>query len=182
MLIQLILDRPQVIPQILAGTPAWVWGLLAALVALGASQLRDRTASLARVSVMPIGMTAFSLWGTLSALAGSPLLAQALTVWLAAAVALWAVIAPGRGAGRYDPATQTYALPGSVLPLLLILAIFLLKYGVGVELRMAPHLLHDATYMLTVTACYGALSGMFLGRAARLWRLALQARATPALG
>ncbi|RYF56022.1 MAG: hypothetical protein EOO29_53065, partial [Comamonadaceae bacterium] len=48
------------------------WGLLAALVALGASQLRDRTASLARVSVMPIGMTAFSLWGTLSFRWASP--------------------------------------------------------------------------------------------------------------
>lgn len=181
MLIQLVVQHPESIGPILRGTPAWVWGLLATLLALGASQLRDRTASLVRVSVMPVAMTAFSAWGTLSAFGASPLLAQVVLVWLLAAGGLHALVAAGTAKARYDAATRTYALPGSAVPLLLIVAVFCIKYVVGVELAMAPRLVQDAPYALTVAALYGASTGIFIGRAARLWRLALRARALPAI-
>lgn len=173
MLLELLRQRPQAVFQILAQTPVWVWALLAGLLALGATQLRDRRAGLLRVSLMPLAMTAFSLFGVAAALGRSPLLPQALAVWLAAAMLLCALVTPGRSAARYDAAGRSFALPGSVVPLTLILAIFLLKYAVGIELRLAPQRLHDAGFMLAVTALYGGLSGIFLGRAARLWRLAL---------
>lgn len=67
MLIQLLTQHPEAMVSILRSTPAWVWGLLAALVALGSTQLRDRSASLVRVSVTPVAMTLFSLYGALSA-------------------------------------------------------------------------------------------------------------------
>ncbi|QJW84963.1 hypothetical protein HK414_19580 [Ramlibacter terrae] len=179
MLLELLLERPQAATRILAGTPSRVWLLLAGFTALGLTQLRDRRASLLRVSLMPLGMTAFSLWGTVSALNGSPLLGQAPAAWLAAAALFALVLARGATPARYDPVQRTYALPGSAVPLLLILAIFLLKYGVGVELRLAPERLHEAGFMLAVTSLYGAISGIFPGRAARLWRLSfLQPRST----
>jgi len=175
MLIQLIAHHPEAIGQILRSTPTWVWGLLAALLALGASQLRDRTASLARMSLMPVAMASFSAWGTLSALGSSPLLAQAAGLWLAAALALGgAVVLMGRPTASYDPATRSFRLPGSVVPLLLVVGIFLVKYVVGVELAMAPRLIQDPQYALTVAGLYGAFSGIFVGRAIRLWRLALR--------
>ena len=59
MLLTLVLHQPQMLGTFVRHTPVWVWGLLAALLALGASQLRERTASLARVSALPLGMTAF---------------------------------------------------------------------------------------------------------------------------
>lgn len=177
MLIQLVVHHPEAIGPILRQTPTWVWGLLAALLALGASQLRDRSASLLRVSLLPLAMTAFSLWGTASAFANSPLLGRALAVWAGAAVLLVALLGRGRASASYDAATRRYALPGSVVPMALIVGIFLVKYGVGVELAMAPQLLRDAQYTLTVAALYGAFSGIFIGRALRLWRLALPARA-----
>lgn len=181
MLIQLLTERPQAIVDILAGTPAWVWALLAGLVALGLSQLRDRTASMARVSVMPVAMTLFSLSGTLTDLRGSPLLPQALAAWATAACVLVLLVAPGRTTARYDAATRSFALPGSVVPLALILAIFLMKYAAGIELRLRPDLVQDRASMLAMAGAYGALSGMFVGRAARLWRLAFRrAAATPA--
>ena len=177
MLIQLLSQHPEALGPIARNTPTWVWGLLAALIALGASQLRDRTASLLRVSLLPISMTVFSIWGTFSALGHSPLFAQAAGIWLAAAIVLFAALAPGRTTARYDAQTRTYALPGSVVPLLLVVGIFLVKYVVGVELAMAPRLMQDAQYALTVSALYGAFTGIFVGRSARLWRLALR---TPA--
>lgn len=174
MLLQLVANHPEAIGPVLRNTPTWVWGLLAGLVALGASQLRNRTAGLARVSLLPVGMAVFSVWGTFSALGASPHLAGAVAAWLIAAAVALAFVAPGRAAAQFDPVQRSYRLPGSVVPLLLIVGIFLVKYVVGVELAMAPQLAQDSRYVLTVAALYGAFSGIFVGRASRLWRLALR--------
>jgi hypothetical protein len=174
MLLQLVANHPEAVGPILRNTPNWVWGLLASLLALGISQLRDRTASLARVSLLPVAMTIFSVWGTLSALDGSPHLAGAIAAWLIAAAIAFALLAPGRAAAQFDPVRRSYRLSGSVVPLLLIVGIFLVKYVVGVELAMAPRLIQNAQYALVVAALYGAFTGVFVGRASRLWRLALR--------
>jgi hypothetical protein len=176
MLLQLVANHPQALVPILRGTPIWVWGLLAGLLALGISQLRDRTASLARVSLLPVVMTILSVSGTFSALGGTPHLAIAVSAWLVAAALAFALtlLARGRSAAQYDPARRLYRLPGSVVPLLLIVGIFLVKYVVGVDLAMAPQLVRDTPYVLTIAALYGAFTGVFVGRASRLWRLALR--------
>lgn len=174
MLLQLVANHPEAVVPILRNTPAWVWGLLAGLLALGISQLRDRTASLTRVSLLPLAMTVFSISGTLSALGGSPHWARALAAWVIAAGIACALLAPGRAAARFDPLQRSYRLPGSVVPLLLIIGIFLVKYVVGVDLAMAPRLVEDEQYVLVVAALYGAFTGVFVARAVRLWRLALR--------
>ncbi len=179
MLIQLLTQHPEALGPIVQNTPKWVWGLFAALLALGISQLRPRKAGLARVSATPLAMTALSIWGVLGAFGGSPLLAQALGVWIVCAGLVFAAVGTFQTKASYDPVSRTYALPGSVLPLALILGIFLVKYFVGVELAMAPQLLRDPQYALTVAAVYGALTGMFVGRASLLWRLALRAQTSP---
>jgi hypothetical protein len=174
MLLQLVAHHPEAIQPILRNTPVWVWGLLAGLLALGSSQLRDRTASLGRVSLLPAAMTLFSVWGICSALASSRVFLPSIAVWTAAAGIAFAVVAPGRARAQYDAVKRTYSLPGSVVPLLVIVGIFLVKYVVGVELAMAPGLVQDSSYALTVAGVYGAFTGIFVGRAGRLWRLALR--------
>lgn len=174
MLLQLVANHPQAVVPILRGTPVWVWGLFAGLLVLGISQLRDRTASLARVSLMPVAMTTLSVWGTFSALSRSPHVATAILAWVLAATLAFALLARGRAAGRYDAARRLYALPGSVVPLLLIMGVFLVKYVVGVDLAMEPQLVQNAPYVLCIAALYGAFTGLFVGRASRLWRLSLQ--------
>ncbi len=182
MLLQLLAHHPEAVVPVLRQTPLWVWGLLVALLALGASQLRERSASLARVSLMPLAMTLFSVSGTVSAFGATPHLALAVSAWLIAAVLAFALVARGRADGaRYDPALRLYRLPGSIVPLLLIVGIFLVKYVVGVDLTMAPQLVRDTQYVLCVAALYGAFTGFFIGRAARLWRLAVRPAADRAL-
>jgi hypothetical protein len=176
MLIQIVTHQPEVIVRILRGTPTWVWGLLAALLALGISQLRDRRAGLLRVTLLPVGMALFSALGTSSALGMSPQRDAAVAVWLASGFLLFLAVAPGNSGASYDPVRRTFTLPGSAAPLALILGIFLVKYVVGVELALAPQLVRDPHFALTVAGLYGALSGIFIGRAARLWRLALADR------
>ena len=53
-----------------------------------------------------------------------------------------------------------------------MMGIFFTKYAVGVSLSVAPALALSASFALPVGAAYGAMSGIFLGRALRLWRLA----------
>lgn len=181
MLIQLIAQHPEALPTVIHGTPGWVWGVAAGLAVLGTSQLKERQASLTRVSLMPLAMTAFSIWGTVSALRASPLLAQALGVWIMVALTVFALVARLPARARYDASTRSYAIPGSVVPLLLMLGIFLVKYVVGVDLVMAPQLMRESSYAWTVAALYGAFTGLFVGRAARLWKLALPNRRTLAV-
>ena len=173
MLYDILLHHPEAFVAMLRGTPTWVWGVLAALVALGASQLRDRTASLMRTSLVPVGMTAFSAWGMLSAFGGTPIAAEVLSVWIGIAVLVTAAVAPGRTAATYDPARREYRMPGSVVPMLIIVGIFMTKWLVGVQLAILPRLAADTAFALPVAAVYGVFNGLFAGRAARLWRLAL---------
>lgn len=173
MLIEIATHQPQMLVSIVRQTPAWVWGLVAALLALGLGQLRAREAGLARVLLMPLGMAAFSVYGLASAFGANP--AGTLGAWLLAALLaagaslLWHAQAP---AGvRYYAGEARFHLPGSAVPLLLILGIFFTKYTVGAELALQPALARDTAFTLQVAALYGVFNGVFLARAARLWRL-----------
>jgi hypothetical protein len=159
--------------QILIHTPRWVWLLLLALLALGLSQAVTRSASLRRITVVPLAMTGWSLYGAVTAFAGDP---QILLVWLGAVALMATAIMqlPVPDACRYDPATRRFTLPGSWVPMLLILGLFITKYVVGVAIAMQPTLALDAGFRLGFSALYGAFSGVFLARAGRLWRQALQ--------
>ncbi len=180
-LVQLLAFQPQAVAAILKGTPVWVWGLLAGLMALGFSQVRDRTASLMRVSIMPVAMTVFSVAGIVTAFGRASGLAAVLALWLAVAVVVAGVVALGQSGATYDTRSRQYTLPGSWMPMLLIAGIFLTKYAVGIELAMQPNVVLEAGFTLPVAAVYGVFTGLFVGRAARLWRLALRPAALPAL-
>ena len=158
------------ISRIVGNTPVWVWGLLLALLWLGFSQVRARSVGLRRSLILPLAMTALSLSGTVSSF-GAAL--PVLLAWaIAASVTLWLVIRrPPSPDTRYDSATGMFHLPGSWLPLMLILGIFSIKYAVGASLSMQPALAQNAELAISVAALYGALAGVFAGRAGRLLRL-----------
>ena len=166
------------IVQILSNTPLWVWGLLTALLALGFNQARSRTVGLPRLVLMPLGMGALSLWGTVSAFGTS---AAVLGGWLAACVLLLLIVTQIRlpASVSYDRDTRQLALPGSWIPMALILGIFITKYAVGVSLAIQPDLKANASFMLAIATLYGVFSGIFAGRTVRLLRLAIQPAANP---
>jgi len=176
MLIDIATHQPQMLLSIVRQTPPWVWGLLAALLALGLGQLRPREVGLPRVLLMPLGMAAYAVYGLASAFGANP--GSALAAWLLAALLvagaslLWRLQAPA--GARYYAGEARFHLPGSSVPLLLILGIFCTKYIVGVELALQPTLVRDTAFTLQVAALYGLFNGIFLARAARLWRLARQ--------
>ncbi|WP_198970896.1 DUF6622 family protein [Xylophilus sp. ASV27] len=157
--------------QIIIHTPTWVFAVFALLLWLGLSQRVARTASLQRTTLLPLAMLGFSCWGVLSAFGVS---APDLLCWLAAgALTAFAVSrTPLHDQTRYDPARRSFHLPGSYVPLALMMGIFLTKYAVGATLALHPGRARDALFALAVCTLYGAFSGIFAGRALRLWTLA----------
>ncbi|VWX62166.1 conserved membrane hypothetical protein [Burkholderiales bacterium 8X] len=165
--------------QILAHTPTWVFVVFGLLLAVGLKQLRGGTVGMTRLTIMPVVMTALAIFGVVSASGGSPL---ALLAWLctAALVAIFVIRRPLPSTTRYDGAARQFHVAGSPVPLLLMMAIFFTKYAVGVEVAMQPELTRQLAFALGTSAVYGVFSGIFIGRAARLWRLARQTNASPA--
>lgn len=162
--------------RIIANTPVWVWALLLALLWLGFSQTRARSAGLPRILILPVVMTGLSLSGTISSFGVAPMI---LLTWIAAtAIMVWLVSRrPAPAPTRYNRNTDLFLLPGSWMPMALILGIFSIKYVVGATLAMRPELAKGIEFSATIAALYGALSGVFIARAARLWKLRRQARA-----
>ena len=174
MLIQLITQHPEAIFGIVKQTPTWVWSLLAGLLLLGVSQLRTQSPTLRRVVILPVAMFGLALYGLVSAFSGSGQFGAVLVVWLLAYLAAMAAVVqlPAPQGASYDVARGRIQVPGSAVPMALILSIFLTKYIVGVELAMQPAQAADPVFALTVALLYGAFSGIFAGRALRLLRLA----------
>ena len=153
-------------------TPFRVWFILAGLVALGLSQTRTRELGLMRVTVLPFVLLTLSLAGLANAFGVMPV---ALGTWLAgvtAALALPRRLLTARGAS-WSATTGRLHVPGSWLPLALIVGSFAIKYVAGAGLAMHPSLASDATFAGFCSLGFGSFSGLFLARS-----LALRALAT----
>ena len=154
-----------VVFEILRHTPAYVWAILAALVALGTWQLRAHRVSRARLVVAPIGLAAFSLWGASLAFG---LHAGVVAAWLVGMALAFAANRRLRWPQRIEVEGEGFRLEGSVAPLLLMLGIFALRYAVAVTLVFHHQWAADPLFGAALAATYGALSGLF---AARAWRI-----------
>jgi uncharacterized protein DUF6622 len=158
---------------ILSHTPLWAWVVLAVLVAFGIQGLRPRTVSVRRLLIVP---AVFITWGIVSLVqrvAGEPALAGD---WVAAALTGGAIgwFATRFDAIRVDRASRNVELPGSILPLVRNLAIFLAKYVLTAAAAIAPA--RTAELAPWDIAVSGLSAGYF---AAWLLRLAARYRAAP---
>jgi hypothetical protein len=158
---------------ILKHTPLWVFGLFGFLVYLGVLQSRTRSFSPARLAILPAAMLAFSLYGVLSVFGAS---VPALGAWLAGlAASVWAIVALRlpRDA-TWSEATRTFSVPGSWLPLGIMMAIFFTRYAVNVGIALDPSLKQAAGFLPAVALTYGVSSGYFLARALNISRRRLK--------
>ena len=111
--------------QILTHTPLWVFGLFLGLVYLGYLQSRTRQVSRGRLVVLPLAMLAWSLYSVWSTFdAHLTALAAWACAWVAVvAIASSSVRAPSRRAA-YDASTKQFTVPGSWVPLALMMGSF----------------------------------------------------------
>ena len=162
------------IGQILKGTPIWVWAILVALIVLGVRQLRPRVVPRYSVLIAPV---VFLLMGLMAAGRGPiGFTAWAVTLLVVTAFTFF-VLQPTAGA-RYDMNADRLHLPGSVMPMALMLSIFLLNYVINVALAINPSLRSELVWQVAPAIILGALSGVFIGRAATLFRMNQQPQST----
>lgn len=156
--------------EILSRTPVWVWGLLAALLALGLSQTRQRHVAPWRLLLLPLALLGL---GLSSMLPGFVALPASAALWLLAlgAGVLLSIGRPARTGTRWLPVEQRLQLPGSWVPMLLIVIIFSLRYAANVGMAINPSWRGAPELLLPLALLYGGLSGLFLGRALALLRL-----------
>lgn len=146
---------------IFKGTPAWVFILFLALVALGYFQSRDRIVSRSRVAITPVAMIALSFYAALSTFRS-----VALVFWLTGTgLAVWLGIKLLASRDlRYLNESKSFFIPGSWLPLGLMMAIFFTKYATAIIHVKEP------VSIGAISLFYGICSGMFCARALILWR------------
>ena len=144
--------------------------MLAALLALGYLQTRPRRVGLGRATLLPASMLAWSLWGV-TANFGS---AAALAAWALGVLGAAAATArlPAPAGARWVAATRSFDLPGSWVPLALIVALFAVKFGAGVSLALHPELRDAPAFAVGASLTFAAFSGVFAGRALGLLQLA----------
>ena len=165
--------------EILKRTPTWVFALFAILLFYGLLQARTRRLGRGRVIFLPVVMVSLSFFGVASTFGVHVL---PLGSWLAG---IAAVLVAGRRLrprwkATHDAVTHSFEVPGSWLPLTLMMAIFFARYAITVFVALNPALAASVLLSGGASLLYGAMSGYFLSRALRILAAANLSAAQPA--
>ncbi len=155
---------------ILVRVPVWVWVVFVVLLVVGLRLSRPMTSRPAVSMAVSIGLLALSLSGVLGNFGTN---AQTLLAWAAGLVA--ALVLGARlvaSDGLRIASARRVQVPGSWVPMVAMMGIFLLRFvnGVvtGAKLPLAAH----AAYAPVMAGLLGALGGLFLARALGIVRFA----------
>jgi len=156
----------QIVKRVVVNTPTWVYALFISLIGFGWSQTRERNVHLRFLALAPLGMTGFSLFGTVQAFG-----LGAVGVWatgIAAAIGFGMALKRPGGV-RYLPDSASFSVPGSWTPLALMMAVFCVRYLIAVCMGIDPSLRQPGLFSLAASLAYGLLGGVFPARALRVW-------------
>lgn len=155
---------------ILQGAPVWVWALLALLLFLGIRSLRTRSVPVASLVALPLAFFGLSVTNLLPLDGLAPL---RIGVWIAAlmvgTIPGWFVVRPQRIV--VDRARGRISVPGSVVPIILMLAAFAGGFYFGYLFARYSELKTDPATLIMASTYRGLMSGYFLGQTIRLFRL-----------
>lgn len=153
------------ITAIVSHTPTWVFVVFAGLILLGLRQTQPRVVSRRRLIVLPLVIAGYSLYGVAMASHYSLL---ALTVWLMAVSAAFALTRLSTLNGAVSETADTVRVPGSWVPLVVILGLFTARYAYNVMLATHPDVMHSSGFMALFSALFGFLGGLLLSRSVLL--------------
>jgi hypothetical protein len=163
-----------VITNILARTPLWVFPLIAAVIWLGSRSLRERAVPLRLLFVLPAVLVVMSIGNSFETAAPAlpALMGWAVSLLVGGAIG-WST---SRAPRSIDLAAGRIAVPGSVVPLLVCIAIVVWRYVFGYLYGRYPELRADGDYALALIAGSALLGGIMAGRMCRYgvcyWRAA----------
>jgi len=155
-------------------TPLWVWPLLAFVLFLGARNLWTRERGLAALFILPAVMILFALANLLTTAADLTLVIPAFVAsFLVGGGIGWNLVPK---AATADRARGVVRVPGSVAPLLVVVAIVVLRYAIGYTYGRWPEMRADPALALEFNATGALLAGIVWGRILRLARIYSRAR------
>ncbi len=160
--------------------PTWIYVLLATLLWLGYTQTKTRHISRLRITVLPIIFLGLSLYSVMHV---PHALVAALVAWgigIRLAFRLNDRINYGKGVSM-DADREHYVVPGSWLPLMLMMSVFVVRFIQGY--LVGSHTIDpDSFYTITVSALVsGTISGTFLARAVQIFKAVKASLTTPTL-
>jgi Family of unknown function (DUF6622) len=157
--------------EILKRTPSWVFVLFFVLLIFGYVQSKGRVVSRSKITLLPAAMLVLSFYGVLSAFGINSF---ALTAWLVGiGIAVWIGLKTANLNGViFTTESKSFSVPGSWLPLSLMMAIFFTKYAMGVILARKLPIASEPAFFSSISLIYGLLSGVFLARVIAILRTA----------
>lgn len=156
-----------------ASIPAWVPVLFVALAFLGYRLSMPRTVRPGKLLLIALAMLAWSLYGLVGQFGLAPL---ALLLWVlgyGAALTLGARYFSAQGLTAVGDRVH---MPGSWVPLALMMGIFSARFVLGAATAMHSPMLHDAAFIAGTSLVLGVLSGGFGARALAALRCAASPR------
>lgn len=157
-----------------ASVPVWVFAVLFALLLLGYRQSLTRVVRPSTVATVALAMLVFSLYGVTAAFGAVALPLLAWAVGYTASVLVGSEVFAPRGLAREGTSVR---VPGSWLPMGLLLGIFAAKFTLGFARGIGSPIVHESWFIGTASAALGVLSGGFAARAIALHRFAKSASA-----
>lgn len=157
----------------LAHIPTWVFGLFALLLALGIFLSLPRAVNPTALTLAAVGVVSYSLYGVITSFGASALNILPWAAGLIGSVTLGKRIFGPRKMTRIAGSSKVF-VPGSWLPLVLIMGIFLTKFLVGFVYGARLAVGTQAWFAPVVSAVLGSFSGGFTARALNIRRYAQQ--------
>lgn len=156
-----------------ASIPAWVPVVFLVLLLLGYRQSLTRTVRPSALVAIALAMFGFSLYGVIAAFG---LVALALVLWAGGYGAAAFIGAGLVSTSRMAVVGSSVRLPGSWVPLALLLSIFAAKFTLGFAAGVHSPVLHSTWFVAAMSCVLGTLGGGFSARALAVHRFASTAQ------
>jgi hypothetical protein len=164
---------------IISHTPVWVWLLLAFLIYRGVSALSERPLLAGNVLPLPVILT---VWGLVSMYNRYGNDFGVMACWAFGYIAAFVIGCLSVTQNAVRGTREAPRQAGSVVPLLLILSIFVVKYSVEVSFGFHPEIVGASPVSNCVALVYGGLAGLMAGRVLRFFERARRLPCAPGPG
>jgi hypothetical protein len=143
--------------------PVWVFFIFAALVFVGYRQTRTRQVAPTMLVVLALSMLGLSSYGVIAAFGANAAPLAAWALGIATSVTFGRGVFGPRGLVQVSPARVQ--VPGSWLPLALMMGIFVAKFVLGFATGIGSPVVTQPGFVAGASAMFGLLSGAFSARA-----------------
>jgi hypothetical protein len=140
---------------ILQGTPFWVYLIFILLIKRGISASKENTISIKRVFIAPVVLFILSLHKI-----NSPYL---FSIFFICGLVIGYLIYQ-KMIISFNKDTKKITMPGSIIPLILMVGVFAKSYYIGYLTATSPTMLHTPHIMILIDIVSGIFSGVFIGR------------------